>query len=71
MIRFFAHMANGISFVTRKEPRITPEAAEITILKARAVSTKAEAELGYRSPPLRDMLTDCHAWLRAEGLIGV
>ena len=71
VIRFFAHMANGISFVTRKEPRITPEAAEITILKARAVSAKAERELGYRSPPLRDMLTDCHAWLEAEGLIGV
>lgn len=70
VIRFFAHMANGVSFVTRKEPRITPEAVEITILKARASSAKAERELAYSSPGLRDMLTDCHTWLLREGLIG-
>jgi nucleoside-diphosphate-sugar epimerase len=45
-------------------PEITPESAAIVCARARIVSTRAFHELGYRPPPLTDMLADCIAWLR-------
>jgi nucleoside-diphosphate-sugar epimerase len=51
------------SYLTRREPDITPEKA--TLLSAELVcsSQKAERELGYRSVPLGTMLADCHRWM--------
>jgi dihydroflavonol-4-reductase len=33
-------------------------------------SGKAERELGYRSAPIREMVSDCAAWYRANGFFG-
>jgi nucleoside-diphosphate-sugar epimerase len=57
------------SYLTRREPDLTPEKAILLSSELVCSSAKAERELGYRSVPLRTMLEDCHRWLVAEGLL--
>jgi len=54
---------------TGSPPDLTPEAAYFVCHDERVASAKAEAELGYRTPPIADSLADCHAWLREAGLL--
>jgi nucleoside-diphosphate-sugar epimerase len=57
------------SYVTRREPDLTPEKA--TLLSGNLVCSceKAERELGYRPVPLSTMLEDCHRWMLEAGLL--
>ena len=57
------------SYLTRREPNLTPEKATLLSSELLCSSEKAERELGYRSVPLQTMLEDCHHWMLAEGLL--
>lgn len=57
------------SYVTRREPDLTPEKAALLSADVLCSSDKAEKELAYRPVALQAMLEDCHRWLREEGLI--
>jgi nucleoside-diphosphate-sugar epimerase len=58
------------SYITGKEPDITPEKAILITNQILCNSQKAENELDYNSVPLRSMLDDCYQWMLSEGLIG-
>lgn len=58
------------SYLTRREPDLTPEKATLLSSELLCSSEKADRELGYRSVPLQTMLEDCHRWMLAEGLLG-
>ncbi len=51
------------------EPDITREGAELVCQRIRVVSRKAEERLGYEVLPLRDIVTECVTWMRAEGML--
>jgi nucleoside-diphosphate-sugar epimerase len=57
------------SYITGKEPDITPEKAILITSQSLCNSRKAENELDYHSVPLRTMLEDCYRWMLSEGLI--
>ena len=58
------------SYITGKEPDLTPEKVALITSQILCNSRKAEKELDYRSVPLRVMLEDCYQWMLREGLIG-
>jgi nucleoside-diphosphate-sugar epimerase len=57
------------SYLTRREPDLTPEKATLLSSELVCSSEKAERELGYRGVPLQTMLEDCHRWMLDEGLL--
>ncbi len=57
------------SYLTRKEPDITPEKVALFTNRCLARSEKAEKELNYKSVPLELMLEDCYHWMKKEGLL--
>jgi nucleoside-diphosphate-sugar epimerase len=57
------------SYITGKEPDLTPEKAILVTSQILCNSKKAENELNYHSEPLRSMLDDCYLWMLSEGLI--
>jgi len=64
-----ARLSHWASYLTRREPDLTPEKATLLCSELVCSSAKAEHELGYRSLPLETMLEDCHRWLLAQGLL--
>jgi nucleoside-diphosphate-sugar epimerase len=69
LVRAFARLALAASYVTRREPRLTPEGAEYLIHRNVVSSERAARELGYRPPTLDEALGDYHGWLLGEGLL--
>jgi nucleoside-diphosphate-sugar epimerase len=57
------------SYLTRREPPITPEGTYLVCRTELCRSDRAERELGYRPVPLRTMLEDAYRWLVGEGLL--
>lgn len=57
------------SYLTRREPDLTPEKAALLSADLLCSSDKAEKELAYRPAALQLMLEDCHRWLREQGLL--
>jgi nucleoside-diphosphate-sugar epimerase len=57
------------SWFTGREPLVTLESAAFLSADLVCRSDKAIQELGYRPLPLRTMLSDCHAWMVAEGVL--
>jgi nucleoside-diphosphate-sugar epimerase len=57
------------SYLTRREPDLTPETATLLSGILVASSAKAERELGYQPAPLSTMLEACHRWMLEEGLL--
>ncbi|MBU7580907.1 MAG: NAD-dependent epimerase/dehydratase family protein [Porphyrobacter sp.] len=55
------------SYVTRREPDLTPEGAEIVCGHQSVASLKASRELGYVSPSLEQMIADAVDWMRKDG----
>lgn len=53
----------------RRRPMITRETVELLCSHTYCKSNRAQEELGYRPVPLAEMLADCRAWMREEGLI--
>lgn len=62
-------LGDAASQLTGKEPDITRDLARVLTIRFDARSDKAERELGYESPPLRQMVEDTYDWLCAEQLI--
>ena len=58
------------SYITGKEPDITPEKVILITDQILCNSQKAENELDYHSVPLKNMLDDCYQWMLSDGLIG-
>ncbi|RLB43596.1 MAG: oxidoreductase [Deltaproteobacteria bacterium] len=56
------------SYLTRREPDLTPEKAALLSADLLCSSDKAENELAYRPVALQVMLEDCYRWLCEEGL---
>ena len=59
---------------TRSQPSsllagVTPEGAAITCNRVTMDSALARQELGYRPSTLQEMVADCVAWMRADGLL--
>ena len=57
------------SYLSRKEPPLTPEKIAFSTARLVCSSHKAIRELGYQTVSLREMLADCIRWLRAEKLL--
>ncbi len=69
LLKVLAHALPALSMITRRPPDITPEIALALSRDFTVDSSKAERELGYKQPPLREMVEDSCRWLKAEGLI--
>jgi len=69
VLKLLAALEDLRSRVTHKAPHLTPEATRMLGRDAVRDSSKAMRELDYGVVPLREMVRDAVAWLRAEGLI--
>ena len=70
MLKMLGRVSLWGSYITGKEPDMTPEKAILITSQVFCNSQKAENELDYHSVPLRSMLGDCYQWMLSEGLIG-
>jgi nucleoside-diphosphate-sugar epimerase len=55
--------------LTGREPDLTPEGAAFVTRHIECDSSKAMQELDYRFTPVRQLLEDTCAWMRAEGML--
>lgn len=69
LLRALGRVSLWASYLTRKEPDLTPEKAVLVTCDLVCTSARAERELGYAPLPLKAMLEDCHAWMVGEGLL--
>ncbi|UXI69125.1 NAD-dependent epimerase/dehydratase family protein [Tahibacter amnicola] len=69
VVRAYARMLDVLSLVTRREPRLTPEAVDMTCRQLRVDCRKAESELDYRKTPLPILIRDTLAWMRSQGML--
>lgn len=69
VLKLFGRLALWGSYITRKEPEMTPELAAIVCGHQSIKTTKAEAELGYSSPDLEEMVGNAIAWMRGAGIL--
>jgi nucleoside-diphosphate-sugar epimerase len=69
VLRAYARLlALGGAF-TGRQPEVTPEGVAITCNRVTMDSSLAQRELGYRPATLAEMVGDCVAWMRSEGLL--
>lgn len=69
LLRLVARLFEATSYVTGREPRLTPESLALVSHRLFVRSDKAARELGYRCRPIETTLDDAIAWLRSEGLL--
>ena len=69
LFKGMARVAGFVGSLTGKEPDMTPEMAELLCGENLVATDKAERELNYRPPPLKQCLEDSYLWLKAEGLL--
>lgn len=69
LFKTVAHVQNAVGNVRNVEPDVTPQAAHIVLANGRVASTKAESELGYRSPDLETMIRDSYDWMKRQGIL--
>ncbi|NOY23834.1 MAG: SDR family oxidoreductase [Acidobacteria bacterium] len=69
ILRTVARFSQWISYLTRREPDLTPEKIELSTEHLRASCGKAVRELGFRPVSLADMVRDCYDWLKSEGIL--
>ena len=69
LLKIIGRLSHWISYVTRKEPDLTPEKALLVSSELICSSEKAERELGYEPAPLPFTLKECFDWLMGEGLL--
>lgn len=68
-LRMFAFGKVCAAALTRQTPEITPEAAWMTIVNARIISTKAQEQLGLQIRPLYELVQESYYWLEQQGLL--
>jgi nucleoside-diphosphate-sugar epimerase len=66
LLRVVGRVSLWASYVTGKEPDITPEIALILSHDDVCDCSKAERELGFKRVPLREMVEDAYAWMVRE-----
>ncbi len=69
LLRVMGRLSEWWSYVSRREPEMTPEGVAVACAHIHADSARARRDLGYRDVPLRTIVEDCVTWLRAEGLL--
>jgi nucleoside-diphosphate-sugar epimerase len=69
ILRALARLSLWWSYVTRREPELTPEGVAIATHDLVCRSDRARHELGYREVPLKVMVEDCYRWMVDEGLV--
>lgn len=69
LLRTVGLAGDWASRLTGREPRITPESARMATRHLHCDCGKAVRELGFRPVPLRRLVEDSYAWLKAERLI--
>ena len=69
LLRIMGRFSLWLSYITGKEPALTPEKAALSSARLVCSSDKAVRELGYRPSSLDDMLDDCIRWLQNEKLL--
>lgn len=69
ILKTIARFSQWFSYISRKEPDLTPEKIELSTERLRASSEKAVRELDYQPVSLTDMVRDCHDWLVSSGLL--
>jgi dihydroflavonol-4-reductase len=57
------------SYITGKEPTLTPEKVYLLSYQKGCNSHKAMKELDYKLVPLKVILDDCYQWMKTEGMI--
>jgi dihydroflavonol-4-reductase len=62
LVKLIANIAPIYYILTHKKPRFTPYSIETLLSNSKISRSKAEADLGYRSRPLRDSLADSIVW---------
>ena len=70
ILKVIGRLSLWASYLTGKEPDLTPEKATLVCGELVCSSEKAEKELGYMAVPLETMLKNCHRWMIQEGLLG-
>lgn len=69
VLRAYARVLSLGAALTGRAPEVTPEGAAITCNRVTMDSALAQRELGYRPSTLKEMVGDCVAWMRADGLL--
>lgn len=69
VLRAYARVLSLGAVFTGRAPEVTPESAAITCNCVTVDSALAQRELGYRPSTLQEMVADCVAWMRADGLL--
>ena len=64
-----AYGVQAFAYVTGKEPLLTVDGLRMSRYHMFFTSAKAERELGYRSRPYQDGVTDALAWFRKVGYL--
>lgn len=70
LLRLLGRLSLAFSYLTRREPDLTPDGIRLVIGRHHCRSDKAVRELGYRLAPLREMVEDSYRWLREAGVVG-
>ncbi|MDH5766398.1 MAG: SDR family oxidoreductase [Gammaproteobacteria bacterium] len=69
LLKIVGRVSEWISWITKKEPELTPEVCALVCARQSLGSDKAFRELGYQSADMETMFRDCIEWLRKEGLL--
>ena len=69
ILLFISYIPNILSFITKKEPDLTPEKIRVASYKLLCRSEKAIKELDYQPSTVDEMVKDCHKWMVNEGML--
>lgn len=69
LLMLAARLQSGAAHFSGREPGLTPEGAVMASRDIDCDSSRAEAELGYRSAPLSEMVRDTIDWMRTRGTL--
>lgn len=69
ILKVIGRLSLGWSYISRKEPDLTPEKALLVSSELVCSSQKAIEELNYKPHSLPSMLKDCYEWLKNENLL--
>ena len=69
VLKIIGRLSQWGSYVTKKDPDLTPEKALLVSSDLVCSTQKAEDELGFQTRSLSSMLKDCYQWMVKEKLI--
>jgi dihydroflavonol-4-reductase len=69
VLKVYAKSLEWISYLTGKEPEMTPEGAALTSHKMTCDIAKAQRELGLHVTPMAQLVSETLAWMRAENML--